>query len=105
MQTDGRPAIYNFENEQNRQDVRLLKNGATSLKFYALMLPGQTFGTDRAMMSLHIGDTHFTYTPGTPSPPPKTPATNWCASEPYRSERPQRHLHRMARPNGNYAAR
>ncbi|WP_274950044.1 leucine-rich repeat protein [Bacteroides cutis] len=66
MQTDGRPAIYNFENEQNRQDVRLLKNGATSLKFYALMLPGQTFGTDRAMMSLHIGDTHFTYTPGTP---------------------------------------
>ena len=66
MQTDGRPAIYNFENEQNRQDVRLLKNGATSLKFYALMLPGQTFGTDRAMMSLHIGDTHFSYTPGTP---------------------------------------
>ena len=66
MQTDGRPAIYNFENEQNRQDVRLLKNGATSLKFYALMLPRQTFGTDRAMMSLHIGDTHFTYTPGTP---------------------------------------
>lgn len=66
MQTDGRPAIYNFENEQNRQDVRLLKNGATSLKFYALMLPGQTFGTDRVMMSLHIGDTHFTYTPGTP---------------------------------------
>lgn len=66
IQTDGRPAIYNFENEQNRQDVRLLKNGATSLKFYALMLPGQTFGTNRAMMSLHIGDTHFTYTPGTP---------------------------------------
>ena len=66
MQTDGRPAIYNFENEQNRQDVRLLKNGATSLKFYALMLPGQTLGTDRAMMSLHIGDTYFTYTPGTP---------------------------------------
>ena len=66
MQTDGRPAIYNFENEQNRQDVRLLKNGATSLKFYALILPRQTFGTDRAMMSLHIGDTHFTYTPGTP---------------------------------------
>ena len=45
--------------------MRLLKNGATSLKFYALMLPGQTFGTNRAMMSLHIGDTHFTYTPGT----------------------------------------
>lgn len=66
IQTDGRPAIYNFENEQNRQDVRLLKNGATSLKFYALMLPGQTFGTNRAMISLHIGDTHFTYTPGTP---------------------------------------
>lgn len=66
IQTDGRPAIYNFENEQNRQDVRLLKNGATSLKFYALMLPGQTFGTNQAMMSLHIGDTHFTYTPGTP---------------------------------------
>lgn len=66
IQTDGRPAIYNFENEQNRQDVRLLKNGATSLKFYALMLPGQTFGTNRAMMSLHIGDTHFTYTPDTP---------------------------------------
>lgn len=66
IQTDGRPAIYNFENEQNRQDVRLLKNGATSLKFYALMLPGQTFDTNRAMISLHIGDTHFTYTPGTP---------------------------------------
>ena len=66
IQTDGRPAIYNFENEQNRQDVRLLKNGATSLKFYALMLPGQTFGTNRAMISLHIGDTHFPYTPGTP---------------------------------------
>ena len=66
IQTDGRPAIYNSENEQNRQDVRLLKNGATSLKFYALMLPGQTFGTNRAMISLHIGDTHFTYTPGTP---------------------------------------
>ena len=66
IQTDGRPAIYNFENEQNRQDVRLLKNGATSLKFYALMLPGQTFGTNRAMISLHIGDTHFTYPPGTP---------------------------------------
>ena len=63
MQPDGRPAIYHFENEQNRQDVRLLKNGTNSLMFYALMLPGQTFGTDRVMISIHIGDTHFNYTP------------------------------------------
>ena len=63
MQPDGRPAIYHFENEQNRQDVRLLKNGTNSLMFYALMLPGQTFGTDRVMISIHMGDTHFNYTP------------------------------------------
>ena len=63
MQPDGRPAIYRFENEQNRQDVRLLKNGANSLMFYALMLPGQTFGTDRVMISIHMGGTHFNYTP------------------------------------------
>ena len=63
MQPDGRPAIYRFENEQNRQDVRLLKNGANSRMFYALMLPGQTFGTDRVMISIHMGGTHFNYTP------------------------------------------
>ena len=66
MQPDGRPAIYRFENEQNRQDVRLLKNGANSRMFYALMLPGQTFGTDRVMISIHIGGTHFNYTPQAP---------------------------------------
>ena len=45
------------------KDITLLKNGDTSLKHYALLLPGQMFPSSGRMIKISIGSDTYYYTP------------------------------------------
>ena len=45
------------------KDITLLKNGDTSLKHYALLLPGQVFPSSGRMIKISIGSDTYYYTP------------------------------------------
>ena len=43
--------------------ITLLKNGATSLKHYALLLPGQTYDSAKKMIEISLGAESYSFTP------------------------------------------
>lgn len=53
----------NATDSPTTKDITLLKNGYTSLKHYALLLPGQVFSSTARMIKISIGNDIYYYTP------------------------------------------